>query len=75
VQIDPKYNLELLVAFTIGATMTASGFVLAASSAWMMGTGWPAAAVAFCVFLVPLTKAIVTYRKVRKTIPGRGEGK
>ena len=40
-QIDPKYNLELLVAFTIGATMTASGFVLAASSAWMMGTGWP----------------------------------
>ena len=31
-QIDPKYNLELLVAFTIGATMTASGFVLAASS-------------------------------------------
>ncbi|MQT57979.1 hypothetical protein GHO41_11565 [Pseudomonas sp. FSL R10-0399] len=70
--VDPKYKLELLVAFTIGATMTGCGFVLSAASAWMMETGWAVPAVTFLVFLVPLKAAISTYREVKPTLPGRG---
>lgn len=73
--LDPKYKLELLVVYTIGATMTASGFALTAASAWMMGTSWATAGVTFCVFLVPLNAAISTYREVRPLLPGRGQPK
>lgn len=71
--VDPKYKLELLIVFTIGATMTACGFVLSASSAWMMGTSWAVAGVTFFVFLVPLKAAISTYREVKPLLPGRGD--
>lgn len=64
--VDPKHRLELLVVYTIGATMTACGFVLTASSAWMMDTGWAVAGVTFCVFLVPLNAAISKYREIKR---------
>lgn len=71
--VDPKYKLELLVAYTIGATTTACGFVITALSAWMMDTGWAAAGVALCVFLIPLQAAIKTYIQIKPTLPGRGD--
>lgn len=70
--INPKNKLALLVVYTIGATTTGCGFVLTASSAWMMGTHWAPAAVTFCLFLVPLKSAIDNYRQLKGQLAGLG---
>lgn len=70
--INPKNKLALLVVYTIGATTTGCGFVLTASSAWMMGTHWAPAAVTFCLFLVTLKAAFDNYRLVKQQLTTHG---
>lgn len=70
--INPKNKLALLVVYTIGATTTGCGFVLTASSAWMMGTHWAPAAVTFCLFLVPLKAALDNYRLLKLQLACHG---
>lgn len=72
-KMNPIYKLELLVVYCVTSTMTACGFVITASSAWVLNTGWAVSILSACIVVVPVYAAVTTYRDLLEQIPGRGK--